>query len=66
MEPDAEWYSFDEMHEYFLRRGFTIYPGKILKTKTFRVANIGNISHKNIEMFLSVMEEFLNKVNHKH
>lgn len=66
LEPDAEWYSFDVMHEFFLRRGFTIYPGKILKTKTFRVANIGNISYKNIEMFLSVMEEFLNKVNHKH
>ncbi len=50
---------FDEMHDYFYERGFTIYPGKVADFNTFRVANIGDIDYKDMEAFLTLLEEYL-------
>lgn len=59
LEPSAPHYSFNEMHDYLFERGFTIYPGKVGKINTFRLANIGEIYPEDIENFLVVFEDFL-------
>jgi len=50
---------FDEMHDYFYERGFTIYPGKVEEFNTFRVANIGDIDSEDMEEFLKLLREYL-------
>ncbi|MCD9025954.1 2-aminoethylphosphonate aminotransferase [Cohnella silvisoli] len=58
-EPNVEGYSFKEMHDYLHSRGYTIYPGKLDEFKTFRIANIGDITFKEIESFLMLLETYL-------
>jgi 2-aminoethylphosphonate-pyruvate transaminase len=48
------------MHDFFYKQGFTIYPGKIDKLETFRIANIGDITYRDIERFLHLLEQYLN------
>jgi 2-aminoethylphosphonate-pyruvate transaminase len=52
---------FNDMHDYFFERGFTIYPGKVADFNTFRVANIGEIDYHDMEEFLKLFEEYLNE-----
>lgn len=59
IEPKSEKYNFDEMHDYFFERGFTIYPGKVNDYDTFRISNIGQIDHTDISNFLVVLKEYL-------
>lgn len=58
-EPDAPGYSFDGMHDYLYRRGFTIYPGKVADTRTFRLAVIGDLHETDIRAFLTEMANYL-------
>lgn len=50
---------FEVMHDYCKERGFTIYPGKIAGKDMFRIANIGEIDHYDISLFLNILKEFL-------
>lgn len=59
IEPNTPNYNFNEMHEYFLRHGYTIYPGKLDGKNTFRVANIGDITYKDMELFIKLLEQYL-------
>jgi 2-aminoethylphosphonate-pyruvate transaminase len=59
IEPNASSYDFEEMHDYFYRHGYTIYPGKLDGQNTFRVANIGDITYKDMELFVSMLEQYL-------
>jgi 2-aminoethylphosphonate aminotransferase len=59
IEPDCDGYDFQVMHDYLYDRGFTIYPGKLEQLNTFRVANIGAITYKDIEAFLVILENYL-------
>ncbi len=59
IEPDCTKYDFHAMHDFFYTRGFTIYPGKLESLHTFRVANIGDITYKDVEAFLKLLEEYL-------
>ena len=52
---------FNDMHDYFFERGFTIYPGKVADFNTFRVANIGEIDYRDMEDFLKLLEEYLDE-----
>lgn len=52
---------FNDMHDYFMEKGFTIYPGKVEEFNTFRVANIGQIYKEDIEAFIEQLKEYLNK-----
>jgi 2-aminoethylphosphonate-pyruvate transaminase len=65
IEPDDENYSFSEMHDFFYKQGFTIYPGKGAKQSTFRLANMGAITKHDIEKFLGYLEEYLIEKNIK-
>lgn len=54
-----EGIDFEEMHDYFYKKGYTIYPGKISGFNTFRIANIGEIDYKDMEDFLILFKKYL-------
>jgi 2-aminoethylphosphonate-pyruvate transaminase len=54
-----EGMDFNDMHDYFYERGFTIYPGKVENLNTFRIANIGDIDSEDMEIFLKSFKEYL-------
>lgn len=54
-----EGIKFNHMHDFFYKRGFTIYPGKIGELNTFRVANIGQIDYKDVKEFLKLLKLYL-------
>ena len=55
--PDDPNWSFEKVHDYCYERGFTIYPGKISTTNTFRLCALGTIDVKDIEDFFVVLRE---------
>ena len=57
--PDEPNWSFEKVHDYCYERGFTIYPGKITTTNTFRLCALGTIDVKDIDDFLVVLNEAL-------
>lgn len=61
--PDDENWDFEKVHDYCYERGFTIYPGKISTTNTFRLCALGAIDEKDVEDFFAVFREALNKYN---
>jgi 2-aminoethylphosphonate aminotransferase len=52
-------YHFKKLYDLLYEKGFTIYPGKIGKENTFRLANIGAINHHDIEDFLRALRKTL-------
>ena len=58
--PDDKNWDFKKVHDYCYQRGFTIYPGKISTTNTFRLCSLGAIDVKDIEDFFQVFKEALN------
>ena len=63
--PDDPNWSFEKVHDYCYGRGFTIYPGKISTTNTFRLCSLGAIDVKDIEDFFIVLKDALNYYNIK-
>lgn len=61
--PDDENWSFEKIHDYCYERGFTIYPGKISATNTFRLCALGAIDEKDIKDFFVVLKESLEANN---
>ncbi len=57
-EPDKPGYSFEAMHDYLLDRGFTIYPGKLQDTNTFRIGTIGDLTIDDMGLFLVALEDY--------
>lgn len=55
--PDDDKFDFVKLHDYCFERGFTIYPGKMFGLKTFRLCNLGQITHRDIEDFFVVFKE---------
>ena len=55
---DPNW-DFKKVHDYCYERGFTIYPGKVASTDTFRLCSLGAITPKDIEDFFVVFKEAL-------
>lgn len=55
---DPNW-DFEKVHDYCFERGFTIYPGKISGTSTFRLCSLGIIDVPDIEEFFVVLENGL-------
>ena len=60
--PDSPNWSFERVHDYCYDRGFTIYPGKISTTNTFRLCALGTIDVPDIEAFFRVFEEALRAI----
>ncbi len=61
--PDDSNWSFEAIHDYCYERGFTIYPGKISTTNTFRLCALGAIDEQDIVDFFVVFREALEKTN---
>ena len=57
--PEDPNFSFDKVHDYCYERGFTIYPGKITTTNTFRLCSLGKIYPKDIYDFMVVFRDAL-------
>lgn len=61
--PDDVNWDFDKVHDYCYERGFTIYPGKISATNTFRLCALGAIDEDDITAFFKVFKEALEANN---
>lgn len=61
-DPELPNYNFEAMHDYLYTRGFTIYPGKIGNKNTFRLANMGEITVKDIRKFLKALAAYLKSI----
>lgn len=57
--PDDENWDFMKVHDYCYDRGFTIYPGKIAGSDTFRLCALGAIDEQDIRDFFDVFREAL-------
>ncbi|MBR1771353.1 MAG: 2-aminoethylphosphonate--pyruvate transaminase [Lachnospiraceae bacterium] len=57
--PDDPNWNFEAVHDYCYARGFTIYPGKISTTNTFRLCALGAIDEQDIRDFFAVFREAL-------
>lgn len=64
IEPKNEAYNFEEMHDFFFEKGFTIYPGKVNNYDTFRISNIGQIDCTDMQAFLKVLKAYLVQINY--
>jgi 2-aminoethylphosphonate-pyruvate transaminase len=57
--PDDPNWDFEKVHDYCYDRGFTIYPGKISTTNTFRLCALGAIDVQDIQDFFAVFKKAL-------
>ena len=62
---DPRW-DFGKVHDYCYERGFTIYPGKIFTSDTFRLCSLGAIDENDIKDFFAVFTEALDKLGIAH
>ena len=51
---DPNW-DFEKVHDYCYDRGYTIYPGKVTDTDTFRLCSLGAIDEDDIVGFFEVL-----------
>ncbi|MEH7124728.1 2-aminoethylphosphonate--pyruvate transaminase [Bacillus sp. JJ1773] len=65
VEPTCKKYDFNSMHDYFYANGITIYPGKLNHFNSFRVANIGDLTNDDIEIFLTLLEKYLHSIGYQ-
>lgn len=63
--PDDPNWSFEKVHDYCYERGFTIYPGKISTTNTFRLCALGAIDEEDIRDFFVVFKGALDSLGVK-
>ena len=61
--PDDPNWDFDKVHDYCYERGFTIYPGKISTTNSFRLCALGAIDEDDIKEFFKVFRDALQANN---
>ncbi len=57
--PDDPHWDFEKIHDYCYERGFTIYPGKISGSNTFRLCALGSIDVDDIAAFFKVFKAAL-------
>lgn len=62
LEPECGGYDFADMHDFFYRRGYTIYPGKLPGFHTFRIANMGAIDSADIKVFVALLGQYLRSI----
>ncbi len=62
LEPTSEAYSFQGLHDYFMERGITIYPGIGGETPNFRISNLGDLHLEDMVRVIEVLEAYLREV----
>jgi len=63
--PDDENWDFEKVHDYCYERGYTIYPGKVTDTETFRLCSLGAIDDEDITGFFITLREALDSTGVK-
>jgi 2-aminoethylphosphonate-pyruvate transaminase len=58
-EPDLKTFNFNLLHDALYKKGFTIYPGKLSKRNTFRLAIIGDLYKADITRFIRALSSEL-------
>ncbi len=61
-EPTHPDFDFDTLHDRLYAKGFTIYPGKIANTKTFRLAVIGDLRKQDMVEFVDALKTTLEEM----
>lgn len=56
-------FDFDILHDKLYSKGFTIYPGKIGKKDTFRLANMGALHSNDMYNFCTALKTVLQEMN---
>lgn len=59
--PTFKGYTFLEFHDFLFERKITIYPGKMASKNYFRISNLGDLNHNDIDVFLSAVKDYLHK-----
>lgn len=57
--PDDPNWSFEKVHDYCYEKGYTIYPGKVTDTDTFRLCSLGAIDEDDLDGFFVALKEAL-------
>jgi 2-aminoethylphosphonate-pyruvate transaminase len=57
--PGWPGFSFGRLHDHLFAKGYTLYPGKLPGTDTFRVANIGALTPADLAGFIAETNAFL-------
>ena len=52
-------FNFKKFHDKLYEKGFTVYPGKLTKEKTFRLSVMGDLHKEDIENFLIAVDEVM-------
>lgn len=60
--PDDPCWNFKEIHNFCYEHGFTIYPGKIAGTDTFRLCALGAINERDIKDFFVIFKEAVDRL----
>lgn len=60
--PQHPNWNFEKIHDYCYSSGFTIYPGKISTSDTFRLCSLGAIDIEDIKAFFKTFEKGLNEL----
>lgn len=63
--PDDPNWNFNKVHDYCYEHGYTIYPGKISNTNTFRLCAMGAIDEQDIKDFFKIFRQALEVNNIK-
>ena len=58
----AKGWSFESLHDYCYKQGFTIYPGKVGEQSTFRLCTLGAIYPKDMEKFAKILVKYHNQL----
>lgn len=61
--PNDDNWNFEKVHDYCYEKGYTIYPGKVTDTDTFRLCALGAIDEEDITGFFKVLKEALERNN---
>lgn len=62
LEPKSSKYNFNDLHDFAMKHGFTIYPGKLGEINTFRIANIGDIQPQEMKCFTEELENYMKSI----
>ena len=61
--PKDRNFNFAKLHDKLYENGFTIYPGKLGKLNTFRIANMGDINQVDIMNFLAALKKIIIEIH---
>ena len=56
--PENTDWDFDKVHDYCYEHGFTIYPGKVSNTNTFRLCALGTLTVDDINHFFNLLGKY--------